>query len=351
MEKALEKVSSIHYAMSIKQHVLTGITTTGTPHLGNYVGAIRPAIEASRREEVLPFYFLADYHALIKCQDPERVRESTLEIAASWLALGLDTRNAVFYRQSDVPEIAELSWILSCVTAKGLMNRAHAYKAQVQSNQENGEADPDKGVTMGLFNYPILMTADILMFRARQVPVGRDQVQHIEMARDIAGRFNHIYGEHFTIPEAVISENSATLLGLDGRKMSKSYDNTIPLFLDEKPFRKLINRIKTNSLEPGEPKDPEGCALFSLYRAFATPEETGIIRQRYQEGIGWGEMKGLLYDYLNAHLEGARRRYRALMENPAEIEDILKAGAEKARDHARPLMAKVRHSVGIRPLG
>ncbi|MEY2697748.1 MAG: hypothetical protein RL333_1886 [Pseudomonadota bacterium] len=337
--------------MSAKQHVLTGITTTGTPHLGNYVGAIRPAIEASHRADVLPFYFLADYHALIKCQEPERVRQSTLEIAATWLALGLDTDNAVFYRQSDVPEIAELAWMLNCVTAKGLMNRAHAYKASVQANQDAGEADPDKGVTMGLFNYPILMAADILIFNAHKVPVGKDQIQHIEMARDIAGRFNHIYGEHFSIPEAVVSEDTATLLGLDGRKMSKSYDNTIPLFMAEKPFRKLINKIKTNSLEPGEPKDHETCTLFSIYKAFATPDEVQAIKARYAEGIGWGEMKGVLFEYLNDHLKDARDRYDALMESPDQIEETLQKGAEKARALSRPLMAKIRHSVGIRPLG
>lgn len=337
--------------MSSKLHVLTGITTTGTPHLGNYAGAIRPAIEASHNHDVLPFYFLADYHALIKCQDPERVRQSTLEIAATWMALGLDTANAVFYRQSDVPEIAELAWMLNCVTAKGLMNRAHAYKASVQANEDSGESDPDRGVTMGLFNYPVLMAADILMFNAHKVPVGRDQVQHIEMARDIAGRFNHIYGEHFTIPEAVISEDTATLLGLDGRKMSKSYDNTIPLFMEEKPFRKLINKIKTNSLEPGVPKDPDHCTLFSLYKAFATPEESAAIRVRYAEGIGWGEMKGVLFDYLNDHLMAARERYFALLESPRLIEETLQEGAAKARSFSAPLMQKVRASVGIRPLG
>ncbi len=213
-----------------KTIVLTGITTTGTPHLGNYVGAIRPAITASKNPSVLPFYFLADYHALIKCQEPERIRQSSLEIAATWLACGLDTANAVFYRQSDVPEILELSWMLSCVAAKGLLNRAHAYKAAVAENEQSGENDADKGISMGLFGYPVLMAADILMFKVHKVPVGRDQVQHIEMARDMAGRFNHIYGEHFILPEAVVDEHGATLAGLDGRKMSKSYNNTIPLF-------------------------------------------------------------------------------------------------------------------------
>lgn len=336
--------------MSDKSIVLTGITTTGTPHLGNYVGAIRPAILASHRHDVLPFYFLADYHALIKCQEPERVRQSTLEIAASWLALGLDTENAVFYRQSDVPEIAELAWILNCVTAKGLMNRAHAYKAAVQSNEESGESDPDKGVTMGLFNYPVLMAADILLFNAHKVPVGRDQIQHIEMARDIGGRFNHVYGEHFVLPEAVIGEETATLLGLDGRKMSKSYDNTIPLFMAEKPFRKLIMKIRTNSLEPGEPKDPDTCTLFSIFKAFAPPEEVSKIRVKYEEGIGWGEMKNFLYEYLNEHLKDARERYDDLLESPEQIERLLLEGAAKAREYSTPFMRSIRSSVGIRPL-
>ena len=303
-----------------KQTVLTGITTTGTPHLGNYVGAIRPAITASKDENVTPFYFLADYHALIKCHEPERVRQSSLEVAATWLALGLDTSNAVFYRQSDVPEILELTWILSCVTAKGLMNRAHAYKASVAENEEGGEKDPDKGITLGLFSYPVLMAADILMFNAHKVPVGKDQIQHIEMARDIAGRFNHIFGEHFVLPEAVIEENAAILTGLDGRKMSKSYNNVIPLFAPEKKLRKLINKIKTNSLEPGEPKDPDGCTLFSIYQAFATEHELQEMRKCYSDGIAWGEMKKHLFEYINDKIEPSRERYDALIQSPEHIE-------------------------------
>jgi tryptophanyl-tRNA synthetase len=215
-----------------KQRVLTGITTTGTPHLGNYVGAIRPAIAASERADVQSFYFLADFHALIKCHDPVLVHQSTREIAATWLALGLDTDNAIFYRQSDVPEIPELCWMLTCMAAKGLMNRAHAYKASVDANVAAGD-DADFGITMGLYSYPILMAADILMFNANKVPVGKDQIQHIEMARDIAARFNHHYGEHFVLPEALVDDDVAVLQGLDGRKMSKSYGNTIPLFLPE----------------------------------------------------------------------------------------------------------------------
>jgi tryptophanyl-tRNA synthetase len=338
--------------MTKKSVILTGITTTGIPHLGNYVGAIRPAIAASVDHDVLPFYFLADYHALIKCQDPVRVQESTFHIAATWLALGLDSGNAVFYRQSDVPEIAELAWILSCVTAKGLMNRAHAYKAAVQANLEGGEddADADKGVMMGLYNYPILMAADILLFNADRVPVGRDQIQHIEMARDIGARFNHLYGEHFVLPNAEISEEAAVLTGLDGRKMSKSYDNIIPIFAPEKQLRKLIMKIKTNSLLPGEPKDTEGCTLFGIYRAFASREQTEALRVRYQEGIAWGEMKTLLFEYLNDHLRAARERYEALLEAPEKIEQVLQEGAGRAREFSVPLIRRVRESVGIRRL-
>jgi len=330
-----------------KAIVLTGITTTGTPHLGNYVGAIRPAIAASKNDNVAPFYFLADYHALIKCQEPEKVRQSSLEIAATWLAFGLDTANAVFYRQSDVPEILELTWMLTCVTAKGLMNRSHAYKAAVAENELGNENDPDKGINMGLFSYPILMAADILMFNANKVPVGKDQIQHIEMARDIAGRFNHIYGEHFALPEAVIDENTATLAGLDGRKMSKSYNNTIPLFEPEKKLKKLINKIKTNSLEPGQPKEPEGCTLFGIYQAFATPAEVAGIRQLYAEGIAWGEMKQILFAYINEHITPARERYEALMQAPQHIEEQLQEGAKKARSITVPFIKQLRESVGI----
>ena len=329
---------------------LTGITTTGTPHLGNYVGAILPAIEASRRQDVQSFYFLADYHALVKCQDPALVHRSRLEVAATWLALGLDTDNAIFYAQTDIPEILELTWILTCVTAKGLMNRAHAYKAAVAENMADPDKDPDKRVTMGLFCYPILMAADILMFRANKVPVGRDQVQHLEMARDIATRFNYFYGEHFVLPEVVVDEKAAVLVGLDGRKMSKTYDNTIPLFEPEKTLRKLIMRIKTNSLEPGQPKDPDTCTLYGIYKAFASKEQTAAIRLRYQEGIAWGEMKNILFEYLNDHLKAARERYEALLESPDKIEEALRDGAEKARSHSVPFMRKIRESVGIRSL-
>lgn len=330
----------------LKQRVLTGITTTGTPHLGNFVGAIRPAIAASRDHNVDSFYFLADYHALIKCHDPEVVRRSTKEIAATWLALGLDTDVATFYRQSDVPEITELTWILTCATAKGLMNRAHAYKDAVQKNQDAGE-DTDFGITMGLFSYPILMAADILMFNAQRVPVGRDQTQHLEMARDIAQRFNHLYGETFALPEAVIDANVAVLGGLDGRKMSKSYGNTIPLFAGEKELQKLINKIKTNLLEPGQPKDTADSTLFQIWQAFATPEQTAYMREQFAAGIGWGQAKKELFGLINTQLSDARVAYEALMANPDHIETVLQKGAQKARTQAAALLAKVRHSVGI----
>ncbi|MEH6518423.1 MAG: tryptophan--tRNA ligase [Halioglobus sp.] len=329
-----------------KQRVLTGITPSGTPHLGNYVGAIRPAIAASRDSSVDSFFFLADYHALIKSAGPEQVRQSSREIAATWIALGLDTDNAVFYRQSDIPEIPELTWVLTCSAAKGLMNRAHAYKAAVQANEEAGE-DPDYGITMGLFSYPVLMAADILMFNAHQIPVGKDQIQHVEMARDIAQRFNHNFAELFTLPEALIDDSVSVLQGLDGRKMSKSYNNTIPLFSTEKQLRKAINKIKTNLLEPGEPKDPENSVVFQTWAAFASPEETERMRRAFAEGIAWGEAKKQLFELINAELAPARDRYNELMDNPAEIEEVLQAGGVRAREESAVLMAKVRHAVGI----
>jgi tryptophanyl-tRNA synthetase len=329
---------------------LTGITPSGTPHLGNYVGAIRPAVESSKDPNLVSYYFLADYHSLIKNFDPRLRKQSALEIAAAWIAMGLDYRNCVFYRQSDIPEILELTWILTSLTAKGLMNRAHAYKAAVAENEEQGDNDPDKGITMGLFSYPILMAADILMFNAQKVPVGRDQVQHLEMTRDIAARFNHIYKKLFVLPEVVVDENSAVLSGLDGRKMSKSYNNYIPLFDTEKKLRKLIMKIKTNSLEPDEPKDPETCTLFSIYKAFASPSETKAMAERYQNGIAWGTMKQELFEHINVHLIEPRKRYTELISNPQDIDAILKQGAMKAREFSVPFLEKIRQAIGIHSL-
>jgi tryptophanyl-tRNA synthetase len=322
--------------------VLTGITTTGSPHLGNYVGAIKPAIAASRNPGVDSYFFLADFHALIKSHDPEQVQRSTLEIAATWLALGLDPGAVTFYRQSDVPEITELTWIITCHTAKGLMNRAHAYKAAVQENLDAGE-DADFAITMGLFSYPILMAADILMFKG-------DQVQHLEMARDIAQRFNHHFGELMVLPEAVVEEHVAVLPGQDGRKMSKSYNNTIPLWLAEKRLRKSIMKIVTNSLEPGEPKDPDDSTLFTIYAAFADEAQREAMRAAYRDGIAWGAAKQETFELINGELAEARERYEILMSKPAEVEGVLEAGRDKARAFATPYLAELRRAVGIRPL-
>ena len=330
--------------------ILTGITTSGTPHLGNYVGAIRPAIAASRNSDVESFYFLADYHALVKCDDPARVQRSTLEIAASWLACGLDPEKVFFYRQSDIPEIPELTWILTCVTAKGLLNRAHAYKAATDANGAE-DRDPDAGINAGLYMYPVLMAADILIFNANKVPVGRDQIQHIEMARDIGQRFNHIYGgEYFTLPEAMIEDNVATLPGLDGRKMSKSYNNTIPLFESAKKLRSAIMGILTNSLAPGEAKDPSDSNIFSIYQAFANADETAAMRKAFADGIGWGDAKQKLFERIDVEIAPMREKYDALIGKPGDIEEILQAGACRARTLATPFVGGLRYAAGLRDL-
>ena len=451
-----------------KKRVLTGVTTTGIPHLGNYVGAIRPAVRAAQNPDTESFLFLADYHGIIKCHEPEMIHQSTQAVAATWLACGLDPKRTTFYRQSDIPEIMELNWILTCITAKGLMNRAHAYKAAVQTNTLNfkevisnkileienlvfemkahhkdyqskkgfqsfdstlelertfgkirgalsffaqekhrillpekkqSELDKilndiqfphkiikntrtfnskikkfndlinqinkhlkcnhsdviesiaaDDDTEMGLYSYPILMTADILMFNANEVPVGRDQIQHVEMARDIAGRFNYRFKEVFTLPEVKIDENVELLVGLDGRKMSKSYGNTIPLWENDKKTQKSVNKIITNMKEPGEPKQPDESPLFEIYKAFSTPSETAAFTQMLAEGLAWGEAKKLLAAKINAELAEPRERYNELTANPSQIEDILQAGAAKARKEARELLDKVRDAVGIRPL-
>ena len=333
-----------------KDIFLTGITTTGTPHIGNYVGAIRPGIEASKDKSKQNYYFLADLHALAKAEDPDRIARSSLEISSAWLALGLDTDNAVFYRQSDIPEIPQLTWILTSMTAKGLMNRAHSYKAQVQANEELSIKDPDQGINMALYSYPILMAADILMFKSTKIPVGKDQKQHVEMTRDIAQRFNHNFGDILVIPEAVIGKNTAILSGLDGRKMSKSYDNTIPLFAEEDQLRKLVMKIKTNSLEPGQPKETSDSTLFDIYSAFATSDEISVMEKQYEEGISWGEMKNILFEYLNEHLKSYRKDYQQLINDPVEVERELRKGAEKAREISAPFLDQIRSAVGIRTL-
>jgi tryptophanyl-tRNA synthetase len=333
--------------------VLTGITTTGTLHLGNYVGAIRPAIAASRQDGVESFFFMADYHALIKCDDPDRVEASRMQIAATWVAAGLDVERALLYRQSDVPEVCELNWMLTCLTAKGQMNRAHAYKATVDAAVAAGE-DPDSRVSMGLYCYPILMAADILLFNAHRVPVGKDQVQHIEMTRDVAQRFNATYGEgadgeFFVLPEAQVDAETELLPGLDGRKMSKSYDNVVPLFEGGlAALQAAIAKVVTDSRLPGEPKEPEGTAFIQLWDAFADAHERAAMRAELRSGLGWGEAKQRLVAQIERELGPMRARYEQLMADPEALEAILLSGAERARAIARPLLARLREAVGLR---
>jgi tryptophanyl-tRNA synthetase len=337
--------------MASTQRVLTGITTTGTPHLGNYVGAIRPAIAASREPGVESFFFLADYHALIKCDEPARIERSRLEIAATWLAAGLDPVRVTFYRQSDIVEIPELTWLLTCVASKGQMNRAHAYKAAADANLAAGD-DVDAGITMGLFSYPILMAADILMFNAHRVPVGRDQVQHIEMTRDLAQRFNHLFGrgrELFVLPEADVDDRVAMLPGLDGRKMSKSYDNTVPLFEGGAAgLREAIARVVTDSRAPGEPKDADASQLVAIFEAFASDAERREFRAQLAGGIGWGDAKALVVARIERDIAPLRARYAELMAHPERIEETLLEGARKARAVAAPFLAGLRDAVGLR---
>ncbi len=332
--------------------LLTGVTPSGTLHLGNYVGCIRPAIAKSKLPDTESFYFLSDYHALIKVQDAQRIEKSRMQIAATWLACGLDPQKVHFYRQSDIPEVMELNWILNCVTAKGLMNRAHAYKAKVEKNQELGD-DPDNDVSMGLFCYPVLMSADILIFNANYVPVGRDQIQHLEMCRDIAIRFNQLYGkEIFTLPEPLIDEEVAVLPGLDGRKMSKSYDNVIPLFDGgEAALKAAIAKIVTDSKLPGEPKDPDSTALTPIFDAFATHEERAKFRADLKAGLSWGEAKELVFNKINSEIGPMRVKYETLMNEPQKVEDILREGAAKLRPMARALVDECREAAGIRIYG
>ncbi len=336
----------------MKKRVLTGINTTGTLHIGNYVGAIRPAIRDSRNPDTESFFFMADLHALIKCQDPARIARSRLQIAATWLAAGLDPERVVFYRQSDIPEIPTLNWLLTCSTGKGQMNRAHAYKAAVDQAVAAGR-DPDADVSMGLFCYPILMAADILMFNADEVPVGHDQLQHLEMARDVATRFNFLYATaekpFFSMPVATGGSEIEVLPGLDGRKMSKSYNNVIPLFEGgRKALDEAISRIVTDSRLPGEPKDPDSTSLTVIYDAFATKEESEAFRAELRAGLGWGEAKKRLADKIDAEIGPMRARYEELMARPEEIEKILQEGARKARAIATPFLAELMQAVGLK---
>ncbi|WP_212974468.1 tryptophan--tRNA ligase [Bacillus sp. J14TS2] len=331
----------------VKKSILTGIKPTGQIHLGNYMGAIKPALELARTPDYQAAYFIADYHALTKMHHAEEFRDLSNGVAATWLALGLDPEQVIFYRQSDVPEIFELNWILSCFASKGLLNRAHAYKAIGEDNKRLGR-DPDFGVNMGLFNYPILMAADILLFQTEVVPVGKDQVQHVEIARDLAHNFNRNYGETFLLPEYKIKKDTAVLPGLDGRKMSKSYQNTIPLFVEPKKLQKLINKIKTDSLPPEAPKDPDTSILFQLYTEFASSQEIQAMKKQYGNGIGWGEVKKELFLVMNRFIEEPRAKYTELMSSPETIDKILKEGAEKARAISIPFLHEVKEKIGFK---
>ena len=326
----------------MKKRILTGITTTGTPHVGNYLGAIKPSLELAQ-ENSESFFFLADYHALIKTQNTIDIRASVKDVALAWLSSGLDTNKSYFYKQSDIKEITELSWILTCITAKGLMNRAHAYKAAIAENK----SDEDKGINMGLFSYPILMASDILIFNSTHVPVGSDQLQHLEMTRDIAQRFNHLYKKTFNIPEAIVQEDKKVIPGLDGRKMSKSYNNIIPLLSDEKTLKKSIAKIVTNSLEPGDPKDPNGCNVFNLYTQFASLEQQSQFKNDYKEGISWGDAKNKLFNLINLELMPIRDKYNKLQEDKNLVNELLDAGAAKVRPLASEMLGELREIVGI----
>jgi tryptophanyl-tRNA synthetase len=331
------------------RRVLTGITPSGEPHLGNYVGAIRPAIRASRDADVEGFFFIADYHALTKAVDPAGLQHASMETAAAWLAAGLDHSSVCFYRQSDIPETLELTWLLACIAGKGMLNRAHGYKAAVDQSLAAGQ-DPDSGVNMGLFMYPVLMTADILLLKANLIPVGRDQLQHIEMARDLAARFNHLYGEHFVLPDAKIDRWVPLLPGLDGRKMSKSYGNTIPLFAAPPELKRLIFSMVTDSRGRKEPKDATGSALFQIYEAFATPYDTAAMRAAFADGISWGEVKQVLFEQIDAVIAPLREHYDEIVAEPSRIEAHLQEGAAKARAIATPFLGELREAVGIRSL-
>ena len=328
----------------MKKRILTGITTTGTPHIGNYLGAIKPALDLVEPDND-SYFFLADYHALIKQNNSNEIEKSVKNVALAWLSSGLDPEKSNFYRQSDIPEVHELTWILNCSASKGLLNRAHAYKSMAAENTQTGN-DEDKAINMGLFSYPVLMAADILIFGATHVPVGPDQAQHMEMTRDIAGTFNHTYSNLLTLPEAII-QNEVSIPGIDGRKMSKSYNNIIPFLSSEKDLDKSISKIVTNSLEPGQPKDTKDCTLFQLYSCFASSDEINEMSQAYKDGIGWGDAKKKLFSIINSEISPIREKYFELNDKPNLLNDLFSEGAQKVRPQAKELVEKLREAVGI----
>ena len=327
------------------KRILTGITPSGYPHLGNYIGAIKPSLDLLD-EKCESFLFIADLHAVIKVSDPNKLEELSTAIAMAWLASGLDPNTTSFYRQSDVPEITELAWLLSCITEKGLLNRAHAYKAAVDQNNESGKKEMDEGISLGLFSYPLLMASDILTPNATHVPVGKDQQKHLEITRDIAEKFKSKYGKFFNVPEAVI-QNEKTVLGTDGRKMSKSYNNIIPLLSNEKELRKSVMKIVTNSQEPGEKKEWKDNTLFAIYSSFASVEKQENMKNLFEDGIGWGDAKQKVFEDLNQMLLPIREKFMELSNNKKFIEEILKSGAEKVRLQTVPALKEVKKLVGI----
>tara|TARA_B100000941_G_scaffold205009_1_gene149461 strand:+ start:156 stop:1154 length:999 start_codon:yes stop_codon:yes gene_type:complete len=328
----------------MKKRILTGITTTGTPHIGNYLGAIKPALDLVEPDND-SYFFLADYHALIKQNNPNKIEKSVKNVALAWLSSGLDPEISNFYRQSDIPEIHELTWILNCSASKGLLNRAHAYKSMTAENTQAGN-DEDKAINMGLFSYPILMASDILLFNATHVPVGPDQAQHMEMTRDIAGTFNHSYSNLLVLPEAII-QNEVSVPGIDGRKMSKSYNNIVPFLSSEKDLEKSISKIITNSLEPGQPKDTKDCTIFQLYSFFATTDEINDMNQAYRDGIGWGDAKKKLFSIINSEISPIREKYFELNDKSNLLNDLFFEGARKVRPQAQELIGRLREALGI----
>ncbi len=329
----------------MKKIALTGIKPSGSPHIGNYLGAIRPAIKLTNDHDAR--YFIADYHALTTVRDKAAMNDQIYDLAATWLASGLNPEEVIFYKQSDIPEVFELSWILACMAPKGLLNRAHSYKDSVDKNLKN-ENDPDDGVSGGLFYYPVLMAADILLFSTNVVPVGQDQKQHLEITRDLAHNFNQAYGEILTLPDPLIQENVKTIPGIDGRKMSKSYNNVIPLYTTPKKLRKTINRIVTDSKEVEDIKDPDNCNLFLIYSYFASVDNIEKARQKYLEGgLAYGELKKELYELIDSFVADGREKYNSLMKDRKQIDTILAEGARKAREISVPLMQKVRKAIGI----
>ena len=320
------------------KRILSGIQPSGTLHIGNYFGMMKPALEMQQAHSC--FYFIADYHALTQIPDPQELRNRVTGVAVDFLACGLDPAKTVFFRQSDVPQVQELTWILSCLTPMGLMERCHSFKDKTSRGL---------AANLGLFCYPALMAADILLYKANGVPVGKDQKQHLEVTRDIAIRFNNQYGEKLVVPDPMIREEVAVVPGVDGQKMSKSYGNTIEIFGGEKEMRKKVMRVVTDSTPVESPKDPEKCNVFALYKLMATPEEQEALRQQYLAGgMGYGTAKQALFEKYWEFFRAARARREEILKDPGYVESVLKDGAARAAVVAEATLCEVRKAVGLR---